>query len=181
MRAPASFTALLGACLDGSELVERQASLLVLRASVVDEDGAVRPSASSGPALERSVAEALGALYRRPDHVADLGAARHAMLLRHLDEPQSWLLTRRILQKVDESLLAEDGPRLASVACLKRVDAGRADAHERPIGAHEREAEAERLLSRCAALLDALEARGHDRALLLDPGKVLAVYPAPRH
>ena len=55
------------------------------------------------------MADVLAAFYRRADHVAGLGDARHAMLLRHLDGPQSWLLTRRILQSVNESLLPEGG------------------------------------------------------------------------
>ena len=179
LRAPAAFVALLGRCLDGIERIERRASLLVLRASLVREDGSTVPLGAGDPALGRRVSEVLAALYRRPDHVADLGAARHAMVLRHVDDPQSWLLTRRILQSVDESLMAEGGPRLASVACLKRVDAARPD---RP-GSHGSEGpgagddEARRLLARCAASLDAIEARGPDRALLLDPGKLLAVYP----
>ena len=62
------------------------------------------------------------------------------------------------------------------MACLKRVDGGRPGAGD----ATEPGAEPARLLARCASLIAGIEARGPDRALLMDPGKMLAVYPAAR-
>ncbi len=196
--APAAFVELLARCLSGEEPVMHEASLLVLRASVAgDPEGGVAGAgvrAGRDPALDRRVGDVLASLYRREDHVAALGDGRHALLVRHFDAPQSWLLTRRVLQSVDEGLLPDGGPRLTTAACLKRVapadadqrvasgmggtdsgrDGGRDGGRDASIDA------AHALLARCALAIEAVEARGPDRALLLDPRKMLAVYPTLR-
>ena len=116
--------------------------------------------------LGRRVLAGLGELYRREHHVADLGRGRFGLLIRHGDAPQSYLLTRRLMQLCNDLLLAGGGPALACTGCLVGLEnhVGRAPGT---------------LLDYALRGLEIVEGRGVDQALLLDLKRMLAVYPAP--
>ncbi len=158
----ASFLSLLARIVDGREPVQQQASLLVLRLWLRDEaDGTV--PIGDHPDIETRLTPALLALYKRKDHVAALGDGRFGFLIRHVDAPQSWLVTRKIMQLANDSLSNGDEPRLASTASLKRID-------DEVLGAAQ-------CLARTLDALDYVDARWSDKALLVDPRRMLAVYP----
>jgi len=138
-------------------------SLLVLGVHERDGDGAHR---RVGGALARRVESGLGRLYRRAHHVAALGQHRFGLLIRHSDAPQSYLLTRRLMQLCDTMLIPGDGPALACTGCLVGLD-------EHPGRS------AELLLGHALRGLDIVDERGVDQALLIDLKRMLAVYPTP--
>ncbi len=156
------FLSLLSRMQEGAEPIDQQASLLLMRLWVCSDDAAPE-SLEDHPDLEARVAPALIALYKRRDHVAALGDGRFGFLLRHVDEPQSWLLTRRLMQLANDALVEIDGTRLATTASLKRVDPQADDADESLLIALE--------------ALEYADARWHNKALLVDPRRALAVYP----
>ena len=99
-------------------------------------------------------------------HVADLGRGRFGLLIRHGDAPQSYLLTRRLMQLCNDMLLAGGGPALACTGCL--------------VGSRTTsDARRGTLLDYALRGLEIVEGRGVDQALLLDLKRMLAVYPTP--
>jgi len=149
---------------DAADTRAEPVSLLVLGLFERGGDGRFLPIESSHE-HGAQVASGIRKLYRREHHVAALGAHRHAMLIRHVDEPQSFLLTRRLMQLCNELLVADGGPTLASTGCLVRVVA------------HDARGPA-RILEHALQGLDIVDARGKDQALLLDLRRMLTVYPA---
>jgi len=137
-------------------------SLLVLGVhEPVDESYRALEDNSADHAIVQS---GLARLYRREHHVAALGGHRFGFLIRHVDEPQSYLLTRRLMQMCNDRLLAQGERALATNACLVGLS-------------HHAEASAELLLQTALRGLGVAESRGIDQALLLDLERMLAVYP----
>lgn len=171
------FFILLSRMADGSEPVQYEASLLVLRMWVCSEEGEPEPLGDH-PDLEARIAPALSALYLRPGHVASLGDGRFGFLIQHLDGPQSWLITRKLMQLANDSLTKIDGQILASTGSLKRIDrvagdAGQDDAPDLDMSA----SHATQILTITLDALDWVDARWSNKALLMDPRRLLAVYP----
>lgn len=164
------FVALLERYLSGAERYSGQASLLVVGVWVRSDDGAAPVPLRDNAELQRRLTPKVLGLYRRVDHVAALGDGRYGFVLRHADEPQSWLLTRKLMQMIDEAddAAPEDADgaarrSLLSSGVLKRLGSDRVAA---PV-----------LIDHCLELLVRVEARGLDQALLLDPRRLLSVYP----
>lgn len=137
-------------------------SLLVLGVHVPAADG--HRELGDGEANHATVQAGLARLYRREHHVAPLGGHRFGFLIRHVDEPQSYLLTRRLMQMCNDRLLAQGARALATNACLVGLS--------RHAGAS-----AEVLLQTSLRGLVLAESRGVDKALLLDLERMLPVYP----
>jgi len=159
----APFIGLLERCLSGDEEIKSQASLLVVGVWSVSADGQAVPLRER-PRLAGVLTPQVMQLYRRADHVAELGDGRYGFVLRHRDEPQSWLLTRKLMQMIDEAHAAEEGHRLSSSGVLKLLPTGSENAVT--------------LMEHCLDMLVRVEARGLDQALLLNPRRILSVYPS---
>ena len=162
-RAAVPFVERLGRYVETAGTRTDRVSLLVLGVFERQEDGTHRPIAASGPRAER-VGEGIRRLYRREHHVAALGGHRHGLLIRHVGDPQSYLLTRRLMQLCEELLVEEGGPVLASTGCLVGLST--------PVGRG-----AELLLGHALRGLELVDARGVGQALLLDLRRMLAVRP----
>lgn len=148
--------------LESPPMVPDNVSLLILGVHENTSDGHRRldPESHSFPLVDQG----LQRLYRRESHVAALGGHRFGLLVRHTDEPQSYLLTRRLMQMCNELLVPLDGNRLATTACLIALS-------------RRRGVTAEYLLRTGLRGLDIVEVRGVDQALLLDLKRMLTVYP----
>lgn len=147
---------------DGSEYIKQQVSLLMMRLWVSTEQGEPE-ELGDYPDLEALVAPAVIALYKRPDHVAAFGDGCFGFLIRHIDAPQSWLVTRKLMQLANQTLVDSDGRELSATASLKRIDPLADDANE--------------TLAIASEALDYVDARWQNKALLVDPRRVLSVYP----
>ena len=145
---------------------EERVSLLVIGLFERSGEGAYQPLEEHGE-LARRAARGLRRLYRREHHVAALGGHRFGLLIRHSDAPQSYLLTRRLMQLADRLLVADGGPTLASTGCLVGLAAHAASGS----GV---------VLRHALGGLSVVDARGVDQALLLDLRRMLAVHPTPR-
>ena len=78
------------------ELTDR-VSLLVLDVFVKMPNGQLLPvSAHTG--MEVTIAKLFSGIYRRSGHAASMKENRYAFLLRHREEPQAYLLVRKIMQ-----------------------------------------------------------------------------------
>jgi len=141
-------------------------SLLIVGVQFRYNDGTVVP-VTDHDSLSRVVTDSLLAIYRRENHVAQLAGHRYGFLLRHVDVPQSYLLTRKIMQLCNETTLpAEFSGRgeLVVNGCLMGL------VNHAGVGAHA-------LLVRALSGLRAVDVRGVNQALLLDLKRMLPVYP----
>jgi len=124
--------------------------------------------ASDNAALSEAVQESIMAIYRREDHVAQLSGHRYGFLLRHSDAPQSYLLTRKIMQLANDTVIpdtfAGSGALCVNGCLLALENHGDLTAHA--------------VLGRALGGLRAVDVRGVNQALLLDLKRMLPVYPA---
>ncbi len=152
--------------LDKQSDVSESVSLLILGVMFRHKDGSTMP-VSDHEELSEIIHDSIMAIYRRENHVAQLAAHRYGFLLRHTDAPQSYLLTRKIMQLCNETPLPEslaDKGELCVNGCLLGLEKQAGGA------AHE-------VLSRAMSGLRAVDVRGVNQALLLDLKRMLPVYP----
>ena len=140
-----------------------RSSLLLIGLFETLEDGTHAAVSATGVLLPR-IERGLKRLFRREEHVAALGGHRFGLLVRHDEEPQAYLLTRRLMQLANRLLIDDEGPLLASTGCLVGLSAHAASG-------------AGAVLRHAFAGLGVVEARGVDQALLLGPRRMLTVYP----
>lgn len=149
-----------------SDAPSEPVSLLILGVMFRHNDGRLMP-VSDNDELSAMIRESLQAIYRRENHVAQLSGHRYGFLLRHTDPPQSYLLTRKIMQLCNETTLPEalkEQGELCVNGCLSRLTE-----HD-GVAAHD-------ILSRVLDGLRAVDVRGVNQALLLDLRRMLPVYP----
>lgn len=142
-------------------------SLLMLGVMFRFHDGTLIPC-SNNAELDVATHDSLMAIYRRENHVAQLAGHRYGFLLRHTDAPQSYLLTRKIMQLCNETELPESligQGDLCVNGCLLAL-------------ANHTSTPAQDLLSQALSGLRAVDVRGINQALLLDLRRMLPVYPA---
>jgi len=129
-------------------------------------DGAI-VSVTDSTELNRAVDESIMAIYQRENHVAQLADNRYGFLLRHTDVPQSYLLTRKIMQLCNSTPLPTELEGEGSL-CVNGCLLGLVNHNDVP--AHD-------VLSRALSGLRAVDVRGVNQALLLDLKRMLPVYP----
>lgn len=142
-------------------------SVLIIGVMFRYNDGTVI-SVSDIAELHSAVFESVKAIYQRENHVAQLADNRYGYLLRHLDVPQSYLLTRKIMQMCNSTPLPaelEGKGELCVNGCLLGL------INHQEVPAHD-------VLSRALSGLRAVDVRGVNHALLLDLKRLLPVYPA---
>ncbi len=142
-------------------------SVLVVGVMFRHNDGTVVP-ASDFEDLNDVVHKSVMAIYRRENHVAQLAGHRYGFLLRHTDAPQSYLLTRKIMQLCNDTELPASffgRGTLCVNGCLLGLK------ENQNIPAHD-------VLTRALSGLQAVNVRGVNQALLLDLKRMLPVYPA---
>jgi len=142
-------------------------SVLVIGVMFRYHDGTLVP-ATDNEKLSKLVSDSVLAIYRRENHVAQLAGHRYGFLLRHTDIPQSYLLTRKIMQmcndiELPEALIGEG--ELCVNGCLLALDKNR-------------NVPANDVLTRALGGLRAVDVRGVNQALLFDLKRMLPVYPA---
>lgn len=147
-----------------SELDELPDLVSLLLIDIVIESSGQVSALSDYPSTKDRMDESLRSVYRREHHVAELKPGRYAFLLRHVGEPQAYLLTRKIMQIVKEFSTDMSGAEFASTGSLLNLNN---NAKLSPL----------RLLDRARQGLQIVEARGLDQALLIDLRRMLPVYP----
>ncbi len=142
-------------------------SLLMLGVMFRFHDGTLMPC-SNNAELDVATHDSLMSIYRRENHVAQLAGHRYGFLLRHTDAPQSYLLTRKIMQLCNETELPDSLIGQGDL-CVNGCLLGLANHTSTP---------AQDLLSQALGGLRAVDVRGINQALLLDLKRMLPVYPA---
>jgi hypothetical protein len=146
------------------ELTDR-VSLLVLDVFVKMPNGRLLPvSAHTG--MEVTIAKLFSGIYRRSGHAASMKENRYAFLLRHREEPQAYLLVRKIMQLCLET---DDGYTGLELACSGSLLSISGNAHQ-SMG---------KLLDHAFKGVDLVNTRAPNQALLLDLRRMLSAYPAP--
>jgi len=142
-------------------------SALVLGVMLRGDDGSVRP-VSEHPVIAELVHDSIMAIYRRENHVVQLTEHHYSFLLRHLDAPQSYLLTRKIMQLCNDTEVPEEFSmegQLCVNGCLLALK-------------NHHSLASDDFLARAMSGLRAVDVRGVNQALLLDLRRMLPVYPA---
>lgn len=152
--------------LERSDSLSERVSLLVLDVFKEDGAGTLIP-VNVDKALNSQVGDSLNAIYRRDGHVARLLNNRFAFLLRHYEESQAYLLTRKIMQLCLQIQPAEEPAVLACTGSLLSV-----------VGNAEQPAIA--LLQHAFKGVELVNTRGPNQALLLDLRRMLSAYPASK-
>lgn len=136
-------------------------SLFVLDVFEQDEHGELTPI-TANEALEAKVSATLHGIYRRPGHVATMTGHRYAILLRHREDTQAYLLVRKIMQMCIEVKHGD-----AKVACTGSL----LSVNENPgqsSGA---------LVQHAFKGVDLVNSRSPNQTLLLDLRRMLTAYP----
>lgn len=146
-------------------------SLLLVDMFVSDGQRVMPAHEISG--LTDSLEAAMKRIYRRENHVVRLLNNRFAFLLRHIDEPQAYVLTRKVMQLCNElsveEFKADDDPENRTLVCTGSL-----------VSVTKRRAQpAEAILLLAAQGLDIVNTRGLNQALLVDLKRLLGVYPKP--
>ena len=138
-------------------------SLFVLDVFVTTDTGRTVP-VSMYTALEEIVHASLKAIYKRSGHVSALKDNRYAFLLRHTEEPQAYLLVRKIMQLCLEINHGFHGIDLSCSGCLLSITAN----DSRPMDV---------LMSHAFKGVDLVNTRAPNQSLLLDLRRMLSAYP----
>ncbi|MBX2836423.1 MAG: response regulator [Gammaproteobacteria bacterium] len=137
-------------------------SLLVIDVRLDDVEFS-QDSAEAIAVMDR-VNDTVMGVYKRENHVAQIKPARYGFLLRHVEEAQAYLLTRKIMQIVKEIDTANERSRIVCLGSLLSLNKNQQLA---PV----------RILDRARQGLQIVDARGVDQALLIDLRRMLPVYP----
>lgn len=149
--------------LNTASSLKDRVSLFVLDVFVTTDTGRTVP-VSTYAALEETVNASLKAIYKRSGHVSALKDNRYAFLLRHTEEPQAYLLVRKIMQLCLEIDHGFHGIDLSCAGSLLSISAN----DERPMDV---------LMSHAFKGVDLVNTRAPNQALLLDLRRMLSAYP----
>ena len=111
-----------------------------------------------------AVADSLGSIYRRAGHFSCMRENRYAFLLRHSEEPQAYLLVRKIMQLCLETEHNFSGAELACSGSLLSIT----NNHDQSM---------DKLLDHAFKGVDLVNTRAPNQALLLDLRRMLSAYP----
>ena len=149
--------------LDIADELPDRISLFVLDVFVKTQSGQLIPvSAHAG--LETLITDSLSAIYRRPGHVASMRENRYAFLLRHREEPQAYLLVRKIMQLCLETKHSYTGVELVCTGSLLSVSGNVQQTMEK-------------LLDHAFKGVDLVNTKATNQTLLLDLRRMLCAYP----
>lgn len=137
-------------------------SLLLIDTFAAQGDASMQPT-NEIIGLSAEIERALKDVYKRENHVAQLGDNRYGFLLRHSTEPQAYLLTRKIMQICNAIEPEQKGIRLSCTGCLFGVSKNK-------------DKSSTQLLRLTVQGLDVVNQRGKNQALLLDLRRMLPVY-----
>lgn len=165
---------------------EEPASLLLVDIGFTSSDGNFHPIHESAEAV-RQMATALTQVYRREHHVSWMGNSRFGIILRQSSDSQSYLLTRKLMQIVNDiGNRTKLGEFSSNGALLSVVTTGPESATEtapqpEPTAASQASPEtgletAESMLQKMGQALNLVETRGRNNALLMDVKRLLPVY-----
>lgn len=149
--------------LNTASTLSDRVSLFVLDVFVTTDTGRTVP-VSAYAALEEIVHASLKAIYKRSGHVSSLKDNRYAFLLRHSEEPQAYLLVRKIMQLCLEIDHGFHGIDLSCSGSLLSISAH----DDRPMDV---------LMSHAFKGVDLVNTRASNQALLLDLRRMLSAYP----
>jgi CheY-like chemotaxis protein len=150
--------------LDIADDLSDRISLFVLDVFVKTQSGRLIPvSAHSG--METVMTDSLSAIYRRPGHVASMKENRYAFLLRHREEPQAYLLVRKIMQLCLETKHSYTGVELVCSGSLLSISGNVQQTMEK-------------LLDHAFKGVDLVNTKATNQTLLLDLRRMLSAYPA---
>ena len=119
---------------------------------------------SAHAGLETLITDSLSAIYRRPGHVASMRENRYAFLLRHREEPQAYLLVRKIMQLCLETKHSYTGVELVCTGSLLSVSGNVQQTMEK-------------LLDHAFKGVDLVNTKATNQTLLLDLRRMLCAYP----
>jgi DNA-binding response OmpR family regulator len=140
-------------------------SLLVLDVFVKTPNGRLLPvTAHSGMAL--TIEKSLSAIYRRSGHVAVMRENRYAFLLRHREEPQAYLLARKIMQLCLETDHSYTGAELACSGSLLSISSNAQQSMNK-------------LFDHAFKGVDLVNTRAPNQTLIMDLRRMLSAYPVP--
>ena len=145
-----------------SDTNEEPAALLLVDIGFTDADGGYHPIHES-PEAVRQMAMALTQVYRREHHVSWMGNSRFGIVLRQTNDSQSYLLTRKLMQIVNDIGNRTKLGTFSSNGALKSVS-------------HTAVESADSLLQQVGQALNLVETRGRNNALLMDVKRLLPVY-----
>ncbi len=141
---------------------EEPAALLLVDIGYTDADGGYHPIHES-PEAVRQMAMALTQVYRREHHVSWMGNSRFGIVLRQTSDSQSYLLTRKLMEIVNDIGNRTKLGTFSSNGALKSVS-------------HTAIESADSLLQQVGQALNLVETRGRNNALLMDVKRLLPVY-----
>ncbi len=139
-------------------------SLFVLDVFVTTDNGRTVP-VSSYSDLESTVRASLKAIYKRSGHVSVLKDNRYAFLLRHTEEPQAYLLVRKIMQLCLEIEHGFYGIELSCSGSLLSISSN----DQRSLDV---------LMAHAFKGVDLVNTRSPNQTLLLDLRRMLSAYPS---
>ncbi len=148
--------------LDEAVVLAERISLLVIDVFMTTDDGVA--SIEGDETLAAITHQRIMSIYRRKHHVVRLASNRYAFLLRHSNESQAYLLTRKIMQLTNGSSIAAN-KRVASAASVLSINE-----HGNQL--------ATEILQYAFKGVELVPAKGVDQAYLMDLHQMLSVYPS---
>lgn len=150
---------------EGAEPDDAQTSLLVLDVFVLRDDGNLVSLAEEKP-LATKVNDTLVSIHARENHVVFMGDNRFGFLMRHSEDSQAYILTRKVMQRCLEITLTDEAPRLACTASLLNLTKNATQSLDA-------------LIQHSLKGMDLVNSREPNQAILLDVRRLLSAYPAP--
>ncbi|MFK7993706.1 MAG: response regulator [Granulosicoccus sp.] len=139
-------------------------SLLVLDVFIVEPDRGLI-SIAEDESLAKLVCDTMEGIHARNDHVAALSDNRFGFLMRHAEESQAYVITRKVMQRCLEISANDELPKLACTASLL----GLTKNAEQPMSV---------LIQHTFKGMDLVNTREPNQAILLDVRRLLSAYPA---
>ena len=144
-----------------------QVSLLIIDVFVKETNSTLQP-VGSNEALAAQVRTALYGLAARAHHVAELTENRYGFLLRHAEEKQAFVLTRKILQRCLQVTPADHASgELGALACFGSL-LNLSQNAEQPVNL---------LVQHVFKGLELIKGREPNQAILLDVRRLLSAFP----
>lgn len=150
---------------DSSESSDLQVSLLVLDVYILRSDGSL-VSLVEEESLASRVRDTLKAMHVQENHVVALSDNRFGFLIRHAQDSQAYMLTRKVMQRCLEIHLQNEVPRLACAASLLSLSKNATQ----PVNV---------LIQHAFKGMDLVNSREPNQAILMDVRRLLSAYPVP--